>query len=156
MEKEIDTEFKKNCLGDPKRPTAIIQDPVSRKKKALFSRSQSEYHAKGALNLINTDTPLLAVKEAYYAAMHKSNELLAIVGYDINSHICSIIGLSKIIKRPDLADTLRILDDERISVDYNMDPKNPTINIEKVKQLVDMMVKFISEEEKIVRATGLS
>ncbi len=136
MEKEIDSEFRESCLEDPKRPTLVIPDLVSRKKKALFSRSQSEYHARGAKNLVNTGTPLLAVKESYYAAMHKSNELLAIAGYDINSHICSIIGLSKIIKRPDLADTLRILGDERIDVDYNMDPKNPTINTERISKLL--------------------
>lgn len=152
MEKEIDKDFKKSCLDDLVRPTIIIQDLTTRKKKALFSRSQSEYHAKGALNLVNTDTPLLAVKEAYYAAMHKANEILAIAGYDINSHICSIIGLSKIVKRPDLADILRELGDERINVDYNMDPKNPTISIERVKETVELMKKFISEIEKIIVA----
>ena len=156
MEK-VDEKFKKECLSDADRPTKIIDDLVSRERKALFSKLQSEYHAKGAKNLANTDTPLLAVKEAYYAAMHKANELLALIGYDINSHICSIIGLSRIVKREDLADTLRELGDERINVDYNMDLKNPTIKTERIKEIVDLTENFILEIDKeIIKQRNLS
>lgn len=103
---------------------------------------------KSAVNLLSTDTPLIAVLEAHYAMMHKANQALANAGYDVKSHICSIIGLSRVQDRPDLAEKLRQAGERRLETDYELDPENPPCNFGETTRFVeDTMENFLDELE---------
>ena len=106
----MDKEFEEKCLS--KR--TIIQEPsvskIQEKSKmqsiAEQHRNNSEYFLECAKNLLSSSTPLAAVLIGHFAMEHKGNQLLALHGYKVESHICTQIGLSRIAGRKDLAKKL--------------------------------------------------
>lgn len=122
------------------------------KRKAKNYSKQSEYHEKTTRNLLETDTFLIAISEAYYAMMHKANQALALAGYDIGSHRCTVIGLSRILNRSDLAETLRRAGDRRLETDYELELDSPPYTAEETKKFVEQTMKeFLREVEKLIR-----
>ena len=81
----IDNEFDEKCLQ--KRTVAsgpsvkIIQDEKIKNQIANQHNENSRYFLEGARNLLNTNTPLLAVIVGYFAMEHKANQLLALNSY---------------------------------------------------------------------------
>ena len=81
----IDNEFDEKCLQ--KRTAAsgpsvkIIQDEKIKNQIANQHNENSRYFLEGARNLLNTNTPLLAVVAGYFAMEHKANQLLALNSY---------------------------------------------------------------------------
>src|SRR3989338_3012888 len=120
----IDNEFDEKCLQ--KRTVAsgpsvkIIQDEKIKNQIANQHNENSRYFLEGARNLLNTNTPLLAVVVGYFAMEHKANQLLALNGYDVESHICTQIGLSRVIGRRDLAKQLSTAFNLRLNLNYRM------------------------------------
>jgi len=103
----MDKEFEEKCLS--KR--TVIQEPsVSSitdgkimESLAQQHKNNSEYILEGAKNLLNSPTPLLAILIGHFAMEHKANQLLALNGYKVESHLCTQIGLSRVVGRKDLA-----------------------------------------------------
>lgn len=121
-------EFFEKCFGDDERPGAIRIDGVSdQKRQAEIFRDQSRYHRIAANDHLTGEATLLAIREGYYAMFHKTNEALALAGFEPKSHQCTLLGLRGIFDAPDLADTLRRAGDERTNVDYGLDPDNPEL-----------------------------
>lgn len=142
----IDEKFREECLEE--NSAERLKSPTMRKRSAKNYERQAKYHKKSAMNLLNTDTPLIAVVEAYYAMMHKANQALAIAGYDVKSHICTIVGLSRVLDRPDLAEKLRQAGARRLETDYELDPENPPYNFDETKRFVGKtMENFLNELE---------
>ncbi len=145
----VDEEFFEKCLEDGSAKQ--LGSPTMRKRSSEKYEKQSEYHERTALNLLNTDTPLIAVVEAYYAIMHKANQALALAGYDVGSHLCTILGLSRVLGRPELAEKLRQAGRRRLETDYEMDPENPPYTVEETRRFVEeTMAEFLSEMEELV------
>lgn len=147
----VDEKFRKKCLEDESNSTRLLKSPTMRKRTAEKYSKQSEYHERTARNLLNTDTPLIAVAEAYYTMMHKANQALALAGYDIGSHLCTLIGLSRILDKPELADRLRQAGERRLETDYELDPEKPPYNERATRRFVEeAMSDFLSELEGII------
>jgi len=103
----MDAEFQEKCL---KERTIVQKSRVSeiaridlRISMAEQLKNNSKYFLEGAKNLLNSPTPWLAVLIGHFAMEHKSNQLLAMHGYKVESHICTQIGLSRLIGEKDLA-----------------------------------------------------
>ena len=151
----IDKEFDEKCLQErtiiSKPSVKIIRDERSKQQIADKHNENSEYFLEGAKNLLNTNTPLLSVVVGYFAMEHKANQLLALNNYDIESHICTQIGLSRIIGRRDLAKQLSKIFNIRINLNYRMLLKKgeeEKANAEKVVN--ETIVPFISEIDKLI------
>jgi len=115
-------EFDRKCLSgdepEAKRIEGTTQDEVAQR----FAK-QSRYHRQAAEDLLGTQSDLIAVVEGYYAMLHKANEALARAGFKIESHRCTILGLRGVFEESDLADTLRQAGDDRVDIDYHLDPE---------------------------------
>lgn len=147
----VDEKFRKKCLEDESNSTRRLKSPTMRKRSAEKYSKQSEYHERTAMNLLNTDTSLIAISEAYYAMMHKANQALALAGYDVGSHLCTLIGLSRVLGRPELADRLRQAGDRRLETDYELDPENPPYDEGRTRGFVEeVLVDFLSDIEGVI------
>lgn len=147
----VDKKFRKKCLEDEGNSTRRLKSPAMRRRSAEKYGKQSEYHERTAMNLLNTDTPLIAIAEAYYAMMHKANQALALAGYDIGSHLCTLIGLSRVLDRPELADKLRQAGERRLETDYELDPENPPYDEGRTRRFVEEVLgDFLGEIEGII------
>ena len=119
-----DEEFKEKCLSERKiiqKPTVIrIAKKELRETAAEQHKNNAEYFLECAKNLLSSSTPLAAVLVGHFAMEHKSNQLLALYGYKVESHICTQIGLSRIAGRKDLAKKLSDIFTLRQSIGYRM------------------------------------
>ena len=152
---EIDKEFEERCLS--KR--TITQDAsVSRIKEKRTMQSISEQHKNNsdyflecAKNLLDTSTPLAAILIGHFAMEHKGNQLLALHGYKVESHICTQIGLSRIVGRKDLAKKLSSIFTLRQGVGYRMTLKQgKESRSEAEKTINETVIPFFEEIDKLI------
>ena len=118
----MDKEFEEKCLSRRTMtldPTASkLQDDRVMQTASKQHKNNADYFLEGAKYLLNSPTPLLAVLIGHFAMEHKANQLLALQGYKIESHICTQIALSRIVGRKDLAKKLSDIFTLRQSVGY--------------------------------------
>ena len=151
----MDKEFEEKCLS--KR--TIAQEPsvskIQEKSKmqsiAEQHKNNSEYFLECAKNLLGTSTPLAAVLIGHFAMEHKGNQLLALHGYKVESHICTQIGLSRIVGRKDLAKKLSDIFTLRQSVGYRMTLKqSEESRAEAEKTINEIVIPFFEDANKLV------
>jgi len=152
---DSDKEFNEKCLSERtiiQKPTVIqIAKKELREIAAEQHRSNSEYFLECAKNLLNTSTPLAAVLICHFAMEHKANQLLAVHGYKVESHICTQIGLSRIIGRKDLAKKLSDIFALRQSIGYRMTLKQgEESKKEAEKAIKETVIPFFEEIDKII------
>jgi len=150
-----DKEFKEKCLSE----RTILQKPTVSKiaKKELKEiaaeqhKSNAEYFLECTKNLLNSTTPLAAILISHFAMEHKGNQLLVLHGYKVESHICTQIGLSRIIGRKDLAKKLSEIFILRQSVGYRMTLKQSTESrAEAEKTINETVIPFFEEINKLI------
>ena len=155
MDKKLDKEFEEKCLS--KR--TVIQEPgvtIIEDKEIPSTAAQhsnnAAYFLEGAKFLLNSPTPLLAVLIGHFAMEHKGNQLLALHGYDVESHICTQIGLSRIVGRKDLAKKLSEIFDLRQNIGYRMFLKTQSEEDKNTaeKTINETVVPFFEEIDKLV------
>lgn len=151
----IDKEFDEKCLQKRTRTSEpsvkIIRDEKSKQQIANQHNENSKYFLEGAKNLLNTNTPLLAVVMGYFAMEHKANQLLALTNYDVESHICTQIGLSRLIGRRDLAKQLSNIFDMRINLNYRMLLKKGEEEKANAGKVINgVIIPFVSELDNLI------
>ncbi len=120
----MDSPFEEKCLS--KRTITIEPSvfPIKSKEQqeaiAIQHKNNATYFLESAINLLDTSTPLVAILIAYFSMEHKANQLLALYGYKVESHVCTQIGLSKIIQRKDLAKMLSDIFTLRQNIGYRL------------------------------------
>ena len=132
-------EFKNKCL-DEERVKRL--DSVKGKREAKRFENQSDYHMKAVEDLLKGEANLIAIVEGYYSMLHKANQALALAGFKPDSHKCTLLGIRGVFNKSNLAKTLQKAMDERINVDYYMEPEKPDMEEFKDPQ------NFIKEEAK--------
>jgi uncharacterized protein (UPF0332 family) len=147
-------EFKQKCLDEEQ---AKRLDSVEGKREARRFENQSEYHMKAVEDLLEGEANLIAIVEGYYSMLHKANQVLTLAGFKPDSHKCTLLGIRGVFDRSDLAETLQRAMDERINVDYYMDPEKPDMEEFKDPQnFVNQEVKpFIQEIEELIESEEL-
>lgn len=116
---------------------------------------QSQYHRIAADDHLQGRARLMAIREGYYAMLHKANEALARAGFESRSHRCTILGLRGVFDAPELTDTLRRAGEERKNVDYGIDPTDPThVEFDDPQAFVeDTVDQFIGNVDRLVERT---
>jgi len=152
---DIDKEFVEKCLSD----RTVIQKPTVTRiaKKELRDiaaeqhKNNAEYFLECAKNLLSGSTPLAAVLIGHFAMEHKGNQLLAQHGYKVESHICTQMGLSRIVGRKDLAKRLSDIFALRQSIGYRMALKQSEENKKDAEKTVnEIVIPFFKEIEKLI------
>ena len=152
---EIDKEFEGRCLS---KRTITQEASVSRIQEKRIMQSISEQHKNNsdyflecAKNLLDTSTPLAAILIGHFAMEHKGNQLLALHGYKVESHICTQIGLSRIVGRKDLAKKLSDIFTLRQSIGYRMTLKqSEESRSEAEKTINETVIPFFEEVDKLI------
>ena len=152
-EKERFKEFLERCMEQEKgnrKKVKRVDDLPDQMKLAERYRNQSNYHEKAARNNLDGETPLISIKEGYYAMLHKTNEALALNGFKSNTHECTLLGLRGIFNKPELTNMLRRAKNERKNVDYYINPKKPKLEEFKntkefIKQLINPYLEQMNQ-----------
>ena len=151
----MDKEFEEKCLSErtitQKPSVSKIQEKKTMQSIAEQHNSNADYFLECAKNLLNSTTPLAAVLIAHFAMEHKGNQLLALHGYKVESHICTQIGLSRIVGRKDLAKKLSDIFTLRQGVGYRMTLKqSEESRTEAEKTVNETVVPFFEEIDKLI------
>ncbi|MBI4919280.1 hypothetical protein HY837_05075 [archaeon] len=155
----MDKELKAKCL----QPRTITQKPsvslIQRKEEmssiAEQHKNSSEYFLKGAEVVLNSETPLLSILLAYFGIEHKANQLLALHGYKVESHICTQLCLSRVLGKKELAKTLSNVFEERQRIGYRLFAKFNEEEKKNAIQFIETQVKpFVKEVNKLIETTS--
>lgn len=148
----MDEKFKEECID--KENAVAFKSKIEAKKKFEEYNSNAAYFLEGAKNLLNSSTPNLAPEEEFFAMEHKANALIALHGYNVKSHECTPIFLSRILNRKDLAKKFSEAFKTRVSYNYRLDLKAEDkeeaenfINKD-VVSFIEAIDKLIEEKEK--------
>ena len=152
----MDKEFIETCMSKRTKeiePSVIeITNPIVIENLANSHNTLSNYFLNGAKSIVNTDTPLLAILLGYFSMEQKTYQLLAKKGLKVTSHVCGIMGLSRVINRKYLATALSKAYDNRLEVNYLGNIK--TIETDKIRAetFIDKtVVPFINEVNQILK-----
>ncbi len=152
---ETDKEFEEKCLSKrtitQDASVSIIHEKKTMQSIAEQHKSNSDYFLECAKNLLGTSTPLAAILIGHFAMEHKGNQLLALHGYKVESHICTQIGLSRIAGRKDLAKMLSGIFTLRQSIGYRMVLKqSQESKTEAEKAVNETVLPFFEEIDKLI------
>ena len=151
----MDKEFMENCMSRRTKvidPSAIeISNPVEINNLAKSHNILGRYFLESAKSALASSTPLLAILLGYFAMEQKTYELLARKGLKVTSHVCAIMGLSRVVERKDLASVLSKAYDNRLEVNYLGNIKTAELDRERAnKFMVETALPFINEIDKII------
>ena len=151
----MDKEFEETCMKKRVKeiePSVVeIINPVQIANLARSTSMLSAYFLSGAEYTLNSNSPLLSILLAYFAMEHKTYEILALNGLKVTSHICAIKGLSRVVKRKDLAETLSRAYENRLEVNYLGNIKTVDLDRTRAKNFIEnIAIPFIREIDKIV------
>lgn len=152
----MDKEFNDRCLNErtviQKASVTLLKRREEVDSQAQKHKDSSAYFIEGAKAMLQSKTPLLAVLLGYFAIEHKANQLLALHGYKVESHICTQVGMSRIIARKDLAQKLSSIFTERQEIGYRLFARENKDEQAYAKALVEKEVlPFIEEVDKLVK-----
>lgn len=155
MIEAIDEEFEEKYL---KKRTVTISPTVTvikqeEQKQSLVRQHQnsSEYFLEGTQNLLKSNTPLLAVLVGFFAMEHKANQLLALQGYKVESHICTQMALSRILERKDLARKISTVFDLRQGVGYRLFLRHSEEERKNAEKIInEEVIPFIKEINDLI------
>jgi len=95
-----------------------IDSPTEQKRLAERKKSNSDYFLQAARNLLGTDTPAGVFVLGHLAVEKKVEQALALKGYKVNTHICTIKGLSRVLEEKDLSKDMDRIYKRRQDVNY--------------------------------------
>ncbi|QGA80171.1 HEPN domain-containing protein [Candidatus Nanohalobium constans] len=148
-------EWKEECMeeGTEGRVGAEKLKKRREKERIIQRKSQnSSYWLKAAENLLDSDTPQAAIVLGYFAAENKVEEALAHKNYEVNTHLCTIKGLSRVLESPELATQLDRAYQKRKDINYETQLKEDETEAEefieeRVKPLIQEINSKIEDTE---------
>jgi len=152
----MDKEFEEKCMKEreiKQKPTVTaIESNELMKSIAEQHRNNSEYFLEAAKTLSKTNTPLISYIIGYFAMEHKANELLALNGYKVESHICTQICLSRVLGHKELAKEVSTVFNLRQTVGYRMFLKHGETEKENVKKVMDeTILPFVEKINDLIK-----
>ena len=117
-----------------------IQDKRVKTRAVERKKQNTQYWLKAAENLLDSDTPQAAMILGYFAAESKVEQALAKQNIKVNTHICAIKGLSRVLEKPDQAKQLQKAYQKRKEINYETQLGE---NKEKPKQFIQDTIKPI-------------
>lgn len=154
MDKEFEDACMKKRVKEIEPSVTEIINPLQIANLAKSSSILSTYFLNGAEYILNSTSPLLSILMAYFAMEHKTYEILALKGLKVTSHVCAIKGLSRVIERKDLAETLSKAYENRLEVNYLGNIKTADLDRNRAKEFIEKTAKpFIEEINEIMQKT---
>jgi len=152
----MDKEFNDKCLNERTITQKASVTPLIRKEdiKSLAEKhkNSADYFIGGAKVMLQSKTPLLAVLLGYFAMEHKANQLLALHGYKVESHICTQLGVSRIVGRKDLAEKLSTVFNERQDIGYRLFSRENKDEHAYSQAIIDKhILTFLEEIDKLIK-----
>jgi len=115
-------EWKEECMSERQievGPGAKrIDTPEERRRIAERKQSNSDYFLNAARNLLETDNPAGAFILGHLAVEKKVEQALALKGYKVNTHLCTIKGLSRVLEEEELSKKMSRIYQRRQEVNY--------------------------------------
>jgi len=114
--------WKEDCIKqDTKGRKGAEKLTEKREKNRIIQRKKhnSKYWLEAAENLVNSNTPQGAIVLGYFAIESKAEEALAHKNYKVNTHICTIKGVSRVLELPELATEIQNAYQKRKDINYN-------------------------------------
>ncbi|MBI2146659.1 hypothetical protein HYU22_04940 [Candidatus Woesearchaeota archaeon] len=152
----MDLQFEAKCLS--KRTITVepsvfpITSQEQRESLAIQHKNNAAYFLECATNLLRSATPSVAILIAYFSMEHKANQLLALYGYKVESHLCTQIGLSKIAQRKDLAKMLSEIFTLRQNIGYRLTlTQNQESKLAAERIISEILIPFTQEIDKLAR-----
>lgn len=147
-------EWKEDCMKEREitvGPGArTIDRPTERDRLSKRKESNSEYFLNAAKNLIGTDTPAGVFVLGHLAVEKKVEQALALKGYKIDTHICTIKGLSRVLEQKELARDMDRIYSRRQDVNYETEITDAIED--EAEEFMDQRVEpFINSMEEIIR-----
>ena len=151
----MDKEFEEKCLQQRTvvQPPGVIniEDIKIMRQLAEQHHNNSAYFLESAHNLIATSTSLAGLILGYFAMEHKANQLLVLQGYKVESHLCTQMGLSRILQRKDLAKQLSDIFTLRQNIGYRLTLiQNEENKKEAEHTFAETTIPFIMEVDKLI------
>ena len=151
----MDKEFEEKCLN---RRTITVEPAVSRieddrtmQHLSKQHKNNSEYFLEGTKALLKSSAPLLAVLTGYFAMEHKANQILALKGYKVESHICVQIALSRVLGRRALAKKISRVFELRQNIGYRMFLAHSEEERENTEKIINGdIIPFIREIDGLI------
>ena len=152
----MDREFVETCMSKRTKeiePSVLeILNPVIMENLANFHKNLSNYFLNGAKSILRSDTPLLAILLSYFSMEQKTYQLLAKKGLKVTSHVCGIMGLSRVIGRKDLANVLSKAYDNRLEVNYLGNIKTIVGDRPRAETFIDKtVIPFLDEINQLLK-----
>lgn len=156
----MDLDFEEKCLKQrsivQKAAVTLIGDAKTMQRLAEQHEKNSRYFLESAQNLLSTSTPLAAIILAYFAMEHKANQLLALHGYNVESHLCTQMGLSRIVGKKELAKMLSDMFTWRQNIGYRLTlTQSEESKQEAEKTMQELVLPFLQEIDKLVNLRSL-
>lgn len=126
-----------------------IDRPTEQDRLAERKKSNSEYFLDSARNLLDTDTPAGVFVLGHLAVEKKVEQALALKGYKVNTHICTIKGLSRVLEEKDLAKDMDRIYKRRQDVNYQTEITQ-AVEEEAQEFMRKRVEPFINEVNKLI------
>jgi len=126
-----------------------IDRPAERRRLADRKESNSEYFLNAARNLLETDTSAGVFVLGHLAVEKKVEQALALKGYKVNTHICTIKGLGRVQEEKELSRDMDRIYKRRQDVNYQTEI-NETVEKEAEEFMQNRVEPFIKNMEEII------
>lgn len=150
-----DREFQEKCLQEREIKVSpavkILEQEVERQALAKQHQNNSDYFLEGAQNLLKSSTPSLSILVGFFALEHKANQLLALKGYKVESHVCTQMALSRIVGRPDLARKISFVFESRQNIGYRVFLKQDEEERKNAEKIInEEVIPFLEEINRLI------
>lgn len=127
-----------------------IDSLTERERLAERKRSNAEYFLNAARNMLDTDTPAGVFVLGHLAAEKKVEQALALQGYKVNTHICTIKGLSRVLEQKELSKDMDRIYKRRQDVNYETEITD-TVEEDAEEFMAERVEPFIHDMNGVVR-----
>lgn len=146
-------EWKEDCMEEKEKTVGpgaqTVESPTEQQRLAKRKESNSEYFLNAARNLLETDTPAGVFVLGHLAVEKKVEQALALKGYKVDTHVCTIKGLSRVLEEKDLAGDMDRIYKRRQNVNYETEITE-TIEDEAQEFMENRVEPFIEEMNEII------
>lgn len=146
-------EWKEDCMQErditvgPGAKT--VNSPTEQQRLANRKKSNADYFLNAARNVVTTDTAAGAFVLGHLAAEKKVEQALALKGYKVNTHLCTIKGLGRVLEQKNLSREMDRIYKRRQEVNYETEISE-TVENDAFDFMENRIEPFIEEMEDII------
>lgn len=146
--------WKEECLEEVEvtiGPGATaVSEETERIRLADRKRRNANYFLEAAEHQLQGGTPLAALVLGYFAVESMAEAAIALHGYKVETHPCTIKGVSRVLEEPEIATQMNALYEARKNVNYEArldeeDPERAEEKLEDMEEVFDMLAGIVED-----------